>query len=128
MSLVMSGAKTISAPYPRVASTFDWGAVCGIATVTGTPAVRAAKAIAWAALPALMVTIPRWRCSFESLEMALTAPRGLNDPFRQRPTRKERSAMENRPDDLAGTLDIGERDRDGLLASLHGARSPLFRD
>ena len=52
--------------------------------MTGTPAARAAKAIACAALPALMVTIPRSRCSFESVEMALTAPRGLNEPVRWR--------------------------------------------
>ena len=38
--------------------------------------------MACAAFPALMVTMPRSRCSFDSLDTAKTAPRGLNDPVR----------------------------------------------
>src|SRR5438874_3996371 len=38
--------------------------------------------MACAAFPALIVTIPRSRCSLDSLETAKTAPRGLNEPVR----------------------------------------------
>src|SRR5438132_1132762 len=56
----------------------------GSIPTTRAPARSAAKAIAWAAFPALMVTIPRSRCSLERLATAKAAPRGLNDPVRWR--------------------------------------------
>src|SRR5438874_9564425 len=53
-------------------------------TVTWTPCARPAYAIAWAAFPALIVTTPARRASGESRDIALTAPRTLNEPVRWR--------------------------------------------
>src|SRR5439155_786192 len=54
------------------------------APVGSTPTTRAPGRLAATAtaIPALMVTMPRSRCSFDSLDTAKTAPRGLNDPVR----------------------------------------------
>ena len=60
----------------------SFGALTGMATVTLAPTAWAAYAIAAAALPALIVTMPFARCSGERLANANTAPRGLNEPVR----------------------------------------------
>ena len=53
-----------------------------MATVTFAPVALAAYAIAAAAFPALIVTMPFARCFSGRLASANTAPRGLNEPVR----------------------------------------------
>ena len=74
-------AITISAPNRRAAFSLAAGAVSMTSTLHGTPALRAASATPWAALPALTVHTPCRRCSSGSSRTALYAPRILNDPI-----------------------------------------------
>src|SRR5678815_3371405 len=76
-----------------------------MATVTLAPTARPAYAIAWAALPALIVTIPLARWAAVRPRIAFTAPRGLNDPVRWRfsALRKARAPMRSPSDRLVSS-------------------------
>ncbi len=68
---------------PRRATFFSFasGAVSITITLHGTPALRAASATPWAALPALTVQMPFFSCSGLSRRTAFQAPRILKDPM-----------------------------------------------
>src|SRR6266704_655569 len=71
---------TISAPKRRTPANLVWGAVSGMMTVHGMPRRRACHARACAMFPALHVYTPRFRSAGERREIALPAPRTLNEP------------------------------------------------
>src|ERR1700674_1860727 len=74
-------AFTTSPPRRRTASNLAAGAASIMRILQGTPALRAASATPWAALPALTVQTPR-RLSFSGKSRtALYAPRILKEPM-----------------------------------------------
>ena len=98
-------ALTTSAPYARVASTFDCTEFSGMTIVAGMPRSLAARATPWAWFPEEKATTPRRRWSSSSCRSAFIAPRILNDPARCRfshfrrtstPILSERERLERR--------------------------------
>ncbi|MNG20619.1 hypothetical protein D3C84_1048900 [compost metagenome] len=63
-----------------MASSFTADALLLAYTVTGTPALRPAKATPWPWLPEEAVITPCWRCWGVSKRTLLLAPRNLKEP------------------------------------------------
>ena len=75
----VSPVSTISAPKPRVCSTFTVGVASGMQISAFTPRRLAWQASAWAWLPAEAVITPRARSASLIISSLLQAPRSLKD-------------------------------------------------
>ena len=122
-----SRANRTCAPYALVACTLGIGAPSGMNTVELRPSSEAASATPWAWLPALAATTPCARLVLGQprdpgvrptdleragpLQVLALEPDRPADPFGQRPGALHRGVPDDPLEQLAGGLDVLDRDR-----------------